>query len=180
MVIPTLTESDLQNSEFIFNLITEVSKSVISKDVKKQISKQSTRNEMYDKYGEDAFLLPKEKKFPIINPKTGKVDCGLLYAARIRAAQHGYNEIKSKAEKLYNENGCQNKININIQDHENTYDLADLLNLVECDFTFERQKHKILSEAQKALNENDIEIDEEKFWTKINNKIDALKNGQHI
>jgi len=74
--------------------------------LKKKIHKQSTRSKLAEKFGNKAFLMPQEKKFPIINPNTGKVSCKLLKAAKIRASQHGYSDVISKADKLLQEHGC--------------------------------------------------------------------------
>jgi len=70
------------------------------KTLKQKIHKQSVRGSLLEKYGPKAFLMPEQKKFPIVNPNTGKVSCKLLKAAKIRAAQHGYQDIVAKAEKL--------------------------------------------------------------------------------
>jgi len=90
---------------------------------------------MLEKYGKDAFLLPDQLKFPVKNPDTGKYDCSLIYAARIRAKQYsgikpGYREIANKAEQLYKENKCDIKLNIRIHDSEDSFDI-DLENLIE-------------------------------------------------
>ena len=70
------------------------------KVLKQRIHKQSTRETLLKKYGPKAFLMPEQKKFPIINPNTGNVSCKLLRAAKIRALQHHYNDIASKADRL--------------------------------------------------------------------------------
>ena len=76
------------------------------KTLKEKIRKTSTREKLYEKYGAKAFLLPSQKKFPIVNPNTGKVSCKLLKAAKIRAAQHGYSEVVVKASRLLQQHGC--------------------------------------------------------------------------
>jgi len=68
--------------------------------LKEKIHKTSVREHLLEKHGPSAFLLPAEKKFPIINPNTGKVSCKMLKAAKIRAAQHGYQDVLRKADKL--------------------------------------------------------------------------------
>jgi len=76
------------------------------KVLKQRIHKMSTRETMLKKFGPQAFLMPEQKKFPIVNPNTGKVSCKLLRAAKIRAAQHGYQQIASKADRLMVQHGC--------------------------------------------------------------------------
>jgi len=46
------------------------------------------------------FLLPEERKFPYRN-KDGTINCNLLRAAIVRAAQHGYASVEKKARELY-------------------------------------------------------------------------------
>ena len=74
--------------------------------LKQKIHKQSYRDRMLDRYGKDAFLMPEQKKFPIVNPNTGKVSCKMLKAAKIRASQHNYQDIVAKADRLLRQNNC--------------------------------------------------------------------------
>jgi len=76
------------------------------KTLKQKIHKTSTREKLYEKFGGKAFLKPEERKFPIVNPNTGKVSCKLLKAAKIRAAQHGYQDLVAKADRLLKEHNC--------------------------------------------------------------------------
>ena len=76
------------------------------KTLKQKIHKTSTREHLYEKFGAKAFLKPEERKFPIVNPNTGKVSCKLLKAAKIRAAQHGYQDLVAKADRLLKEHSC--------------------------------------------------------------------------
>lgn len=46
------------------------------------------------------FLLPSKRKFPYRNPD-GTINCRLVRAAITRAAQHGYPQVKSKAQNIY-------------------------------------------------------------------------------
>lgn len=62
----------------------------------KWIDKPSERKEVPARY----FLLPEERKFPYRN-KDGSLNCNLLRAAIVRAAQHGYKQVEEKARKLY-------------------------------------------------------------------------------
>ena len=76
------------------------------KTLKEKIHKTSVREKLYEKYGAKAFLMPEQRKFPIVNPNTGKISCKLLKAAKIRAAQHGYQNIVLKADRLMKEHNC--------------------------------------------------------------------------
>ncbi|RUM32664.1 MAG: hypothetical protein DSY42_00460 [Aquifex sp.] len=46
------------------------------------------------------FLLPEKRLFPFRN-KDGTINCNMLRAAIVRAAQHGYKEVERKARRLY-------------------------------------------------------------------------------
>lgn len=147
MIIEPISEEDLLNPELMDKVLTETAKSSIPFQTKKMLESKEARQEMLEKYGSEAFLLPDELKFPVVNPKTGQPDCKLIYAARIRALQFkdrkpGYNEVAKKAEELYQSNGCQKRINIQIKEHESVYDLVELLNLLELDFAEEESMDK--------------------------------------
>ena len=75
----------------------------IPEKVKGIIRSRKWREDAPDHY----FLLPKERKFPVKNPLTGKYDCRLIRAAITRSAQHKYKNVEKKARKLY-EKHCQN------------------------------------------------------------------------
>ena len=49
------------------------------------------------------FLLPSQRKFPYRNPD-GTINCRLVRAAISRAAQHGYPQVKAKAQRIYQRN----------------------------------------------------------------------------
>lgn len=131
----TFSQEVISDNNQLYDLLTEAAEASIPDKLKKQISKDSVRQEMKDNYGNDAFLLPSEEKFPVINPETGKYDCRLIYAARIRAKQHDYPEVAKKAEKLYNDQGCEEKIDVNIEDHDQSYELLELLEMLDIDFS---------------------------------------------
>lgn len=55
----------------------------------------------------DCFLIPSERKFPIRNPSTLKMDCRGLRAAKVRAAQlPKYHHLVPRINKLKAKNGC--------------------------------------------------------------------------
>lgn len=65
------------------------------------------RRELHERCGDSAFLLPEQNKFPIVQacrqqPCTCNYDCGGIQAAKIRAAQWGYTDIKQTADNLLN------------------------------------------------------------------------------
>ncbi|MFZ8856233.1 MAG: hypothetical protein ACO2OX_03515, partial [Candidatus Nanopusillus sp.] len=92
--------------ERIKNIIKNLKKSekkLIPERIKKIIRSKSEREKLPAHY----FLMPKERKFPVKDPATGKYHCGLLRAAIFRAAQHNYKQVEKKARKLY-EKHCKN------------------------------------------------------------------------
>ncbi|GAB6066022.1 hypothetical protein JCM9492_11140 [Aquifex pyrophilus] len=62
----------------------------------KWVHRQSERKKLPASY----FLLPEKRLFPYRN-KDGTINCNLLRAAIVRAAQHGYREVEEKARRLY-------------------------------------------------------------------------------
>lgn len=131
-----VNEQQFHSPETADEVLTEAIKKLIPNKVKSKLSSKKNRQLMLEKYGKDAFLLPSLLKFPVVNPDTGKPDCGLIYAARIRAKQYsgvkpGYREIAAKAEQLYKSNKCDIKLNIQIHDGEETIFNMDLVELVE-------------------------------------------------
>ena len=86
--------------------IAKQNKMKFGRTLKTKIHRTSTRKELYDKYGPKAFLMPEQLKFPIVHPQTGKVSCKLLRAAKVRAAQHGYQDVVLKANRLMKEHNC--------------------------------------------------------------------------
>jgi len=111
-----LTKKVIENNEFLNEFILETVKNSLPETLQKHLSKKSNREKMFEKYGKKAFLLPDQLKFPVMNPFTDQLDCRLIYAARIRAKQHKYKDVENQAEKLYSDNNCQSKINIELQD----------------------------------------------------------------
>ena len=131
-----ISENDILDSDKMIEILNEASKLAIPKSTKKEISSKSAREDISSKFGDKAFLLPTEKKFPVINPTTGQYDCKLIHAARIRAKQYQkekpeYKEIYKQATDLYNSEKCTDKIHVNIKEHKDIYDLLDLLDLIE-------------------------------------------------
>lgn len=130
-----INEQQFYTEEATDEVLTEVIKKLIPNKTKQKLSSKKNRQLMLEKYGKDAFLLPNQLKFPVKNPDTGKYDCSLIYAARIRAKQYsglkpGYREIAAKAEELYKQNNCGVKLNIRIHDGEEGFDI-DLSDLIE-------------------------------------------------
>ena len=105
------------------DVLEETIKAVLPDRIKTYLSRKSNRNLMLEKYGDKAFLIPDKLKFPVVDPKSGKPHCGLIYAARIRAKQFasrkpGYREIANKAEELYKENKCSTKVHVQLREGE--------------------------------------------------------------
>jgi hypothetical protein len=130
-----MNEKSFNTEESTDEVLTEAIKKLIPNETKTKLSSKKNRQLMLEKYGKDAFLLPNLLKFPIVDPDTGKPSCALIYAARIRAKQYagtkpGYRELVTRAEKLYKSNKCDIKLNIQIHDGEESFDM-DLVELVE-------------------------------------------------
>lgn len=131
-----INEQKFYTEENTDEVLTEAIKKLIPNEIKAKLSSKKNRQLMLEKYGNNAFLLPKLLKFPVVNPDTGKPDCALIYAARIRAKQYagtkpGYRELAAKAERMYRSNKCNIKLNIQIHDGaEAAFDM-DLAELVE-------------------------------------------------
>jgi hypothetical protein len=131
-----INENYFYTEETTDEVLTEIIKTLIHSKLRSQISSKKNRQLLLEKHGKKAFLLPDQLKFPVINPTTGKYDCSLIYAARLRAKQYagikpGYREIADKAEQLYKTNKCSVKLNIQIHTEENDKIDIDLVNLVE-------------------------------------------------
>jgi len=122
-----LDNTVVSNKENFDNFITEAVKHSLPDTLKDHISKKSNREKMLEKFGEKAFLIPKELKFPVINPFTEDYDCRLIYAAYVRAKQHDYSDVAKKAKSLYDSHNCQSEIDIEIEEG----------NVVKCHDLFE-------------------------------------------
>lgn len=115
----------------IIDLICEEIHAKLPAKTKKLLKSQETRENMKSEFGSDAFLDPENKKFPIVNPTTGKIDCKLIYAAYLRSRIHYskggsskapasyYKNINIKAKKLYEEHNCSKIVNATISESEN-------------------------------------------------------------
>ena len=127
------------SENLILSTIFEKVNYAIDEDVKKLLQSQKVRKEMLKKYGEKAFLDPKNLKFPVINPKTGQYDCKLIYACILRSAVHSakggsskqpksyYENIKEKATSLYKSQNCSEKLKIKLT--EESTEQVDILTL---------------------------------------------------
>ena len=143
-LLVNINECEL-GSVFFYNTITEAVVNSIPDSIRKHFEKKENRQKLLDEFGEKAFLLPKELKFPVVNPFTKEFDCRLIYAARIRAKQHKYPEVDKKATALYKEHNCENQINITLNDVElNTeFSCEELFEIFDFD-------HSIILENQEA------------------------------
>ncbi len=131
-----INEQQFYTDETTDDVLTEAIKKLIPNSTKAKLSSRKNRQLMLEKYGKHAFLLPDQLKFPVVNPDTGKPDCALIYAARIRAKQYagskpGYRDVAARAEKMYKSNHCETKMHIQIHDGTEEKLDIDLANLVE-------------------------------------------------
>ncbi len=128
----TLTEDIILNESKFDGFLWEAVS--LPTNIQKQISKASTRNEMLEKYGNKAYLLPEKLKFPVVSPDTGEYNCKMIYAARARALQYAgrkpeYKDIAKKAENLYNQLNCSQKMNVKL--NEEIMDIVEFLQILE-------------------------------------------------
>lgn len=73
--------------------------------------KGKQREQLAKSCGGKCFLMPEKRKFPVCARCNGSVctckpSCEGLKAARIRAAQYHYTQVKERADKLLAEHGC--------------------------------------------------------------------------
>ena len=68
--------------------------------------KGKERSSMLRRCGSKCFLLPSKKKFPICNPRSCRINCKGLAAAKIRASQWGYTSVRSRAQRKASKAGC--------------------------------------------------------------------------
>jgi len=104
-------------------ILEEVRKAKIPVSVKKKLRSRSERRKLLEKCGNKAFLEPEDLKFPVIEPGNERCEysCRLLLAAYIRANQWKkkhpeYEKIAEKAKKLYIQNKCNSKIQIELHE----------------------------------------------------------------
>ena len=116
----------------IAGIILEASKKLIPGSLKTFLSRKSNRKKMLEQFGSKAFLMPDKLKFPIMD-QSGNVS-GLLKAAYMRARQHGYTDVAAKARDLMHEYE-EIPVKITVEGHDHNYEIDDLLNILELDFS---------------------------------------------
>jgi hypothetical protein len=119
--------------EQLSTIIFDATKKLIPGSLKLFLAKTSNRKKMLDQFGSKAFLMPDKLKFPVVD-QSGNVHKGLVKAAYMRARQHGYTDVAAKAKDMMQECG-EIDIEITVAEHDQTYEIGDLLNLLELDFT---------------------------------------------
>lgn len=135
------------SNDNIISMILEKVDYAIPDEIKKLLQSTKVRKEMLKKYGAKAFLDPKALKFPVINPKTGKFDCKLIYAAILRASVHSskggsskqpkdyYDSIKLKATDLYKTKGCTQILKINLnKEGIDVLSMNSIFNITEVEY----------------------------------------------
>lgn len=139
VIISSIDEEKLTDVAYINTILNEVIRTSVSDNLHTYFKSITNRKEMLNLFGNKAFLLPAELKFPVINPESKKLDCKLIYAARLRIKQHPenltYRDISSKADLLYKECKCTKNIQVYLKEHNHTYDLLELLDILNLDFS---------------------------------------------
>ncbi|MEO5350567.1 MAG: hypothetical protein H7836_13115 [Magnetococcus sp. YQC-3] len=95
---------------------------------KDKLKLETVRNQIFENFGEDAFLDPTQKKFPIVNPDTGELNTKLVYCAYLQACLTENKSIKEKARNILEQN---NRLNITIG--EKTHPITEITDLLFLD-----------------------------------------------
>jgi len=106
------TEGQELGDVFFYNTLSEVVTTIIPVTIRQHFQKKENRQKLFDELGEKAFLMPKELKFPVVNPFTKEFDCRLIYGSYIRSKQHKYPEVEHEAKELYKEHKCGEELKI--------------------------------------------------------------------
>jgi hypothetical protein len=124
---------DQNYEEQLATIILDASKKIIPSNLKTFLSRKSNRKKMLDQFGSKSFLMPDKLKFPVVD-QSGNIHKGLVKAAYMRARQHGYTDVAAKAKDMMQECG-EIDIKISVTEHAQTYEIDDLLNILELDFS---------------------------------------------
>lgn len=111
----------------INELIQEVQK-LIPAELKHKLQTSEFREMLHEKYGSDAFLNPKEMKYPVYDENG--FNCKLCYAAYLRANQYHETDLVAKAKTLFEKNSCSDELSIHISEGQNM-DLITFIDLFE-------------------------------------------------
>ena len=131
-----ILEHKIEELKNPFDILIEEVERKIPEDLKRQLSNKVVRRNMLQKCGNKAFLLPDQLKFPIMDPRTCKLDCRLLYAAFLRANQYkgkkpGYSELVLKIKELFQNNGCSRQIGIHLEGSDEIIALDHFIEFLE-------------------------------------------------
>ena len=146
-------------------LIEEVNKSVPD-SVQKLLKRPRVRQELLDRCGNDAFLIPDKLKFPIVRPDDNscKPCCQLLLAAYLRARQWHkkrpeYTKIAEKAKELYSKNKCDIRIGVKMEEDISHGQILDLDTVLEMlDGGLEAQNTSSLVDIVKQVVSSTLEM----------------------
>ena len=128
-----IIQENANYEEAIAGIILDEASKLIPEILKQKLSRKSFRKNLLEKHGSRAFLMPDKLKFPIMD-ESGTVHPGLLKAAYMRARQHGYTDVANKAKDLMGEYQ-EIPVEIQVEGHEETYEIGMLLDNLDLDFT---------------------------------------------
>jgi len=128
-----IIQEDANYEAVIAGIILDEAGKLIPESLKRKLSSRSFRKRLLEKHGSRAFLMPDKLKFPVID-ESGNVHSGLLKAAYMRARQHGYTDVASKAKDLMSEYD-DIPIHVQVEGHEESYEIGLLLDNLDLDFT---------------------------------------------
>ena len=113
----------------------------ITDSIKTSLESEQVRKDMFELYGEEAFLDHENLKYPVMNPRSGKFRSDLIYSAYVHSAiqeskssdeksSEYYTNIKNKAQELFEDKGCAAELNIKIHGFEHSViDITELMYL---------------------------------------------------
>ncbi len=117
----------------ISDIILDETKKLIPNTLKLKLPRRSFRQGMLEKFGESAFLKPDQLKYPVMD-ESGNIHQGLVKSAYMRARQFGETDIAHRAKELMKEHG-EIEILVNIEEHNESYEIGELMNILELDFS---------------------------------------------
>lgn len=128
-----IIQENADYEKVIAEIILDEASKLIPESLKRKLSRKSFRKSLLEKHGSRAFLMPDKLKFPVMD-ESGSIHPGLVKAAYMRARQHGYGDVASKAKDMMSE--YQDiPVMVAVEGHEEPYEIGFLLDTLELDFT---------------------------------------------
>ena len=121
----------------IEQLIEEIDNQIPLK-LKQQLQLKSYREALFEKYGSDAFLDPKNLKYPIYEIENG-INAHLVYGSYLRAQQNAEFKLAEKAKQVFQNNDKCNELSVKVTEKEelDLIDFTQLFTIEENIFLFD-------------------------------------------